>query len=234
MAWILSLRGVLGSITNGPGLTFTPRLPLWGYLGEEDPLWAAIKRAALPALCSKPRANSARRQSSPRSNDEEGEEENKETNAARPSLASSSLPIVTTLLPSFCRSVPVPGATATATTTGATVGVGGRVRGKEGSSTGTGMGMFALSVALYYFSYDHITAPTLQAQGQGPDQNSSGAGRVLVSLPCDLEGSAWRKDEKERDMLELNRIKVGLPYLSATDDASISTITTATATATGG
>ena len=96
------------------------------------------------------------------------------------------------------------------------------------------MGMFALSVALYYFSYDHISAPPYKHKGKGQIKNSSGAGRVLVSLPCDLEGSAWRKDEKERDMLELNRIKVGLPYLSATDDASISTITTATATATGG
>jgi hypothetical protein len=29
-------RAVFGSNTNGPGITFTPRLPLWGYLGEED------------------------------------------------------------------------------------------------------------------------------------------------------------------------------------------------------
>lgn len=28
--------GVFGSITTGPGLTFTPRLLLWGYLEEKE------------------------------------------------------------------------------------------------------------------------------------------------------------------------------------------------------
>ncbi len=222
---ISSQQGALfSSVSAGPGFNFTPRLPLWRYLGEEDPLWASITKAVRPPgddgiLKSKAKASRSRQRqvTSPDGDhdggDGDGDGDIGGTRTVRsgigpstppPSLTSCNLPLLMTMLPTVSRR-----AEATASSQSPTPAIGGiedRVEHER-------MGLVNVDVSLLSIAYDRVSAPTL-AQQQQQQQQTARKARVLLTLPCDFDGKAWRKVEKERDILELSRVKAGVPYFT--------------------